>query len=146
MNTLDDVFYELGDLLVGKDEHRALVAMTVAKLPEPVQEYVFENVQFIVIEQPTTMRGLFVELPPRDGDCENWKIIVCSFPEDYGVENRMDTIAHEIAHVFAGHKQWHQGAESNWKDNEIEAKGMGVFPCLRLDITKNAPAYAGAKN
>lgn len=121
--SFDEVFYQIGDLLSGSDEDRALVSMSVSRLPDEVQDFVFENISFIIITEPSTMGGVFFDVPPkRDGSPAT--VVLCHFREEDPIEFRLSVIAHEIAHVFSGQKQWHQGLTSSFLSDEKEADAL----------------------
>ena len=79
---------------------RALILLTLAKLPKRQQRFVFHHCLFIVI---TDLEG--VAIPPIPALYRRWHIILTfSRNRRTNVAERQSVIAHEIAHAVLNHR------------------------------------------
>lgn len=123
-NDYDDspeaIYDDLGDLLVGNDHDRTMVALTLSRIPQDVRCLVMDCVQFIQAG-PASTSGTIARL--RVKEPSEVYFVVLNFPESMTDEARQDTVAHEIAHIVAGHDRFGMNGNTARSD-EVEADNL----------------------
>lgn len=123
-NSLEGILYDLqpwGAVMVEDEKTTLAIAKTLMRLPYKVRRNVLEEVTFIFTSAWGTGLTLHFQKLINKKDFKQFRIgeqyhaevivpaIILNLPEGTAEAERMDTIAHEIAHFILGH--FHAGGE-----------------------------------
>jgi len=144
VHSLEGIHYELKVLPEYQDESKKIIAKTIEKLPGDIIDRILDEATFVVMDD----KGCVSDLYFIKSECElkkevigkgKYKTTVYSFTipaifldlnKHKNDDGRMDTIAHEIAHVILGHGSLKEGEDKNYEreaDDLSESWGFNRF-------------------
>lgn len=111
-----------GDAKVGDEQYRDLVLRTLIRLPEKIREKILEETLFIIATPG--VYGIVFDLNFKKA--KNLHCILLNFSTMHKTSDsgKMDTIAHEIAHVILNHGSWGNPQQEKEADDLIQGWGF----------------------
>lgn len=134
-NSIEGVMYQLkviGDTTSQDEKDKFLIAKTLLKLPKKIRERVLDEVAFIVLTVQGAIWNYFTVKSIEKKDLKKigkhyfveieQPLIILNFDNMRKSKNdRMVTVAHEIAHFILGH---YKAEKRHSKNNEKEADDL----------------------